>query len=186
MADAQEATPTRKSKVEKTPVKMKDGTVVEFNSKQKVVKSILDNSVRFDFNNGETREVAADVGGPAIQTRFTLHGISQKFGDEGAGAESTDDFLYDFDSLYDRISKGEWTEKREGGVGGISVLAKALVEATGKEADAIREFLKPLSPAEKIALRNSAQLKPIVERLEAEKAKQSNVDVTALMAKIAG
>lgn len=185
MAEANSTEATPKSKVVKIPVHMKDGSTVEFNQKQKVVKTLLKDSVRFDFNNGESREVAAAVGGPEIQTRFTLHGISQKFGDEGAGAESTDDFLYDFDSLYDRIAKGEWSEKREGGVGGISVLAKALVEVTGKEPEAIREFLKALSPAEKIALRASSPIKEVVTRLEAEKASKSNVDVSALMAKLA-
>ena len=189
MADEQSTTgqeaATPKKKVVKIPVQMKDGSTVEFNQKQKVVKTVGDSSVRFDFSNGETREVTADLGG--LTSRFALHGISQKFGDEGAGVESVDDILYGFDELYDRLSKGEWTEKREGGgLGGISILAKALVEVTGKTAEDVRAFLKGLSPAEKIAMRQAPELKPTIDRLEAEKSQDSKVDVGALLARISG
>jgi hypothetical protein len=52
-----------------------------------------------------------------------------------------------------------------------SVVAKALVEATGKSPQQVKEFLKTKTWAQKIALRNSPELRPIIERLEAEKAR---------------
>ena len=68
---------------------------------------------------------------------------------------------------------------------GTSVLARALIEVTGKSAEKVREYLKGKTQAEKVALRNSAKIKPVVERIEAEKAaKGSKVDTDALLAEL--
>ena len=87
------------------------------------------------------------------------------------------------DELIDRLNKGEWSTKREGSpFTGASVLLRALCEAYGRTPEQVKEFLKDKTPAEKMAFRNSAKVKPIVERLEAEKAsKGSKVDAEALL-----
>lgn len=194
--EGQQAPATRsKKQVVKLPIKMKDGRIVEFNEKQKVIKTWVNGggaevkedekpaAVMFDFSSGESRIVELNHGG--LTAQYAAHGISQKFGDEGAGAETVDDFIYDFDELYDRTSKGEWRTTREGtGFGGISILAKALVEYSKQPIEAIREYLRGLSPQEKIGLRSDGSLKPLVDRLEAEKVKASPVDTKALLAKL--
>ena len=90
------------------------------------------------------------------------------------------------DELIDRLYNGEWGIKREAnGMAGTSVLARALVELTGKTRDQIKTFLAGKTQAEKVALRNSAKVKPIVERLESEKAsKGSKVDTDALLGEL--
>ena len=174
-------------KTEVETITMDDGRIVEFPGKRKLLKeSIIDDNagtvqIRLDFRNGETRLFTIpDV----LMLKFAAHGAEQKLGDEIAGIKGDDlgDAVLAVDNLMDRLSAGEWSVKRESnGMAGTSVLIRALVEHTGKDVEAIKEFLKPKSQAEKIALRNNPKIKPIVERLEGEKASKSNVDTEALL-----
>lgn len=165
-------------------VEMEDGRVVEFAGKRKMLKqAILENeevAVRLDFRNGQTRLFTV----PGLMLdRFAVHGAEQKLGDEIAGLDDVDDCVMAVDELIDRLYSGEWGIRREGsGMAGTSVLARALCELTGKDAATIKTFLATKSQGEKVALRNSAKVKPIVERLESEKAsKGSKVDTDALL-----
>jgi len=168
---------TVKSKVEKIVevVTMQDGRTVEFVGKRKMLKESFPETgtVRLDFRNGETRS-------------FVIPGAEQKLGDETAGVDDVDDMVLAVDDLIGRLNKLEWSVKREGGgFGGTSVLLRALVEFSGRTAEQVKEFLAGKSQAEKMALRNSAKLKPIVDRLEAEKAsKGAKVDTDALLSSL--
>jgi len=165
-------------------VTMDDKSLVEFAGKRKLLKtSTIDEangtvSVRLDFRNGEFRVFTLPQ---ALILRFAAHGAEQKLGDEVAGLKDKDgkpaeveDMVFAIDSLMDRLEKGEWNVKRSSdGMAGTSILARALVEHSGKPLEVIRDYLKGKTHAEKIALRNSAKVKPIVDRLEAEKAERS-------------
>lgn len=182
MADAD-----TKSKVEKIDVTMTDGRTVQFNKKQKLVKtSELDDngnfvSLRLDFVNGETRIFTPP---PSLLGRFAAHGAEQKLGDAIAGENEIDDAVLSVDDLIGRLNNGEWTQTRAGGsFAGTSILLRALVEASGKTNEEIKAFLEGKTQAEKMALRRSDKIRPIVERLEADKAKntKSSVDTDALL-----
>jgi len=168
-------------------VKMQDGRTVEFVGKRKLLKDDLPGAngaapaIRLDFRNGETRTFSIP---DTLLERFAMHGAAQKLGDETAGVDDVDDMVIGVDELIARLEKGEWTTRREGsGVAGTSILLRALVELSGKPADAIKAFLTGKSQAEKLALRNSPRLKPIVDKLEAEKvSKASKIDTDALLA----
>lgn len=177
-----------KSKAEVEKVTMLDGTqrVVEFSGKRKMIKeSSFPESelpvIRLDFRNGEVRSFSIP---PELLHRFAAHGAEQKLGDETAGEQDVDDMVLAIDELITRLNKLEWSVKREGGgMAGTSVLIKALMEKSGKSLDQVKAFLSGKTPADKMALRNSAQLKPIVERLEAEKvSKAAKVDTDQLLA----
>jgi hypothetical protein len=86
-----------------------------------------------------------------------------------------------------RLKKGEWQKEREkSGMAGTSVLIRALVESSGKPVETVKAFLADKTHAEKIALRNNPKIKPIVDRIEAEKANKSgSVDSDALLEGIA-
>lgn len=168
-------------------VTMEDGRIVEFAGKRKVLKqSITENSevqVRLDFRNGQTRLFTI----PGLMLdRFAAHGAEQKLGDEMAGLDDIDDCVLAVDELIDRLYGGEWSLKREGsGMAGTSILARALCEQSGKDSATIKAFLSKKTQAEKIALRNSPKIKPIVERLEAEKvSKGAKVDTDALLSEL--
>lgn len=157
-------------------VKMDDGREVDFVGKRKVQKTPIETldgkpAVRLDFINGEVRIFVLP---DSLMQKFATHGAEQKLGDELAGVEDVEDCVIAIDSLMDRLSEGKWTATRESsGMAGTSILAKALVEHSGKPADTIRAFLATKSQAEKIALRGNSSIRPIVERLEAEKAARS-------------
>lgn len=164
-------------------VTMNDGRIVDFAGKRKMLKSSAGNQVRFDFRNGETRLFTI----PADMTlKFATHGAEQKIGDEAAGLDDVDDIVLAVDELIDRLYAGEWGIKREAnGMAGTSVLAKALCELTGKSREQIKDFLGKKTQAEKVALRNSAKVKPIIERIESEKAsKGTKVDTDALLGEL--
>lgn len=171
-----------------TTVTMLNGDVIDFPGKRRMLKStsIGDDgsiSLRMDFINGETRHFTVPT---SLLAKFAAHGAEQKFGDETAGLTEIDDCVLAIDDLIDRLGKGEWNIKREaGGLAGTSVLAKALIEHTGKTPEEIKQFLSTKTQAEKQALRANAKIKPIVERIEAEKAsKKGGVDTDAMLGEL--
>ena len=171
-------------------VTLTDGRIVDFAGKRKLLKESSVNadgkvSVRLDFRNGETRMFTIP---DALLNKFAAHGAEQKLGDETAGLTDTEDCVLAVDELIDRLYNGEWSIKREAnGMAGTSVLVRALVEHTGKTVEQIKQFLSGKSQAEKVALRNNPKIKPIVERIEAEKAsKKANVDTDAMLGELEG
>ena len=183
------------SKKEEAAVKtvnMDDGTIVEFAGKRKMLKtSTVDEAAgtvktRLDFVNGEVRFFSIPQ---SLLLKFAAHGAEQKLGDEIAGVDDVEDCILAVDSLLDRLHKGEWSQKRDNnGLSGTSILARALAESSKKPMEQIRAFLGKLSQAEKMALRNNPSIKPIVDRLEAEKqsAKKVQVDTEALLQGLTG
>lgn len=184
-----EAAEPQKAKAAPEKVTMSDSRVVEFVGKRKLLKESFlkdDGSVdfiRLDFRNGETRRFVIPE---ALLGRFAAHGAEQKLGDEVAGTEDVDDMVLEIDDLISRLEKGEWNVKREGGgMAGTSVLIKALMQHANRTLEQVQTFLKGKTPAEKMALRNSPKIKPIVEQLEAEKlAKSAKVDTDALLGQL--
>lgn len=177
-------------------VKMADGRTVEFAGKRRLLKESLETpegevQVRLDFRNGETRLFTIPDG---LMAKFAAHGAEQKLGDEIAGLKGAnggeadiEDAVLAIDELIDRLYNNEWSIKRESnGMAGTSVLMRALVEHTGKSAEAIKAFLSGKSQAEKVALRNNPRIKPIVERIEAEKAAKatSKVDTDSMLSEL--
>ena len=179
-----------KKEVEYTTVTMDDGRIVEFPGTRRLQKESIEGpngelQVRLDFVNGETRLFTLP---DALLAKFALHGAEQKLGDEISGLTDIDDCVLAIDELTDRLAKGDWSIRRESsGLAGASVLARALVELTGKPASQVKDDLKALSQAEKNALREHPKLKPIIERLEVNKTrKPSSVDVNSVLSKFTG
>lgn len=184
-----EATTAKKSTAEKIPVTMEDGSVIEFNKKQKLVKTanIADDgtiTVRLNFTNGRIVNFTMPT---SLLLKFAAHGAEQKLGDAIAGETDVNDAVLAVEDLVKRLEAGDWTAKREAGAfAGASILIQALVEASGKTVEEIKAYLAPKTQAEKLALRKSAQLKPIIDCLEAEKAKtsKSTVDTDSLLGEL--
>lgn len=174
---------------EKTKITMTDGREVGFGKRQKLEKTVevngKDVSVRLDFVNGQTRLFEVPK---TMFTQFVGHGASQKLGDVIAGEDDIDDAVLAVDDLIARLNAGEWTVPRaKGGFSGSSVLLRALVEVSGKTQEEIVAYLATKTQAEKLALRRNDKIRPTVERIEAEKAKNttSKVDTDALLAELA-
>lgn len=177
-------------KAEVTTVKMEDGRSVDFAGKREMLKeSFVDANgkigVRLDFRNGKTLTYVIPE---SLVAKFAAHGAEQKLGDETAGLKDVDDKVLAVEQLMARLTGPEgWNVARDSsGLAGTSVLARALVEHTGKSMEQIKEFLSTKSQAEKVALRGNPKIKPIIDRIEAEKAsKGPKVDTDALLGEIA-
>lgn len=170
-------------------VAMEDGRSVDFVGKKQILKSydVKDGQVvaRFDLRNGKSVGITVPA---ELLNQAAGHGIVQKGGDSAAGAKNLDDAFEAILQVKENVEKGDWNARVEGsGFSGVSVLAKALVEHSkgAKSIEQIREWLKTKSQGDKVALRNSASLRPIIERLEAEKAsKGAKVDAEALLGEL--
>jgi hypothetical protein len=180
---------TQRTETQYTTVTMDDGRIVEFPGKRRMQKESIETpdgnlQVRLDFVNGETRLFTLPEN---MLEKFALHGAEQKLGDEISGLDDVEDAIIAIDDLMDRLASGEWSIRRESsGIAGSSVLARALVELTGKSPLDVRAQLKALSQAEKVAMREHPKLKPIIEQLEtAKKKKGPAIDTDALMGKFA-
>lgn len=186
-----EGTTTTKAKPEVTTVEMKDGRKVDFTGKRDMLKESFEHegriAVRIDFRNGETITYTLP---DSLVLKFAAHGAEQKLGDETAGLKDIDDKVLAVKELAERLTGPDgWNVKREAnGLAGTSVLARALAEVKGVDIERVKDFLKSKSQAEKIALRNNPAIKPVVERIEAEKANKdgANIDTNALLASLDG
>lgn len=177
-----------KKKTEYIKVKMSDDREVDFPKETKAKKELLQDEagnftgVRFDFSNGTTKTVLlANLGG--LTARLAVHGLSQKLGDSYASEKDVADAVLAFEDTHDTLAKGEWSEGREGGFGGQSVLLQACMEQFKQTAEQIKTVLKTMTPKEKQQLRQADGIREIIQRLETEKAKANPVDIAALQAK---
>jgi len=175
---------------EKIPVTLTDGRIAYFGKRQKLVKTTtIDEdsgtiTTTLDFLNGETRTFTAPA---SLILKFAAHGVEQKLGDAIAGETETADAVLAVEDLMARLANGDWTAPRKvGEFAGTSILIQALVEASGKTVAEIKDFLAPKTHAEKLALRRSDKLRPIIERLEAAKAvnSKSTVDTDSLLGEL--
>jgi hypothetical protein len=170
-------------------VRMTDGTIKDFPGKTRCMTDTYEQDgqlyVRLDFRNGETRIFR--MRGDMI-ARFALHGAKQKLTDEMAGVKELDDAILAVEDLVERLDNGEWKMTRASGesLAGTSVLARAMVEFTGKAMTEIKAYLKTKTQAEKMALRNNPRIKPIVDRIEAEKVNKASegVDTDAMLSEL--
>lgn len=202
MAQASEKSEVRK-------IAMKDGREVEFAGKRKMLKdTVIEGEVvkvRFDFDSGDVLWVTVPS---HLVLRAAGHGFEQKLGDSVAGmkdeetkeAASSEDMYLAIEELASRLTEANstWNVNREGtGIGGQSILLRALIEHSGLDAEKVKAFLSKCTPAQKMAMRIDQSAKKIgkngltvpqtVEKLEAEKkAKAPKIDTDALMAEALG
>lgn len=177
-------------------VVMTDGREVEFAGKRRLLKTAeisedgFDVSIRLDFVNGETRTLSLSANKPLF-AKFAAHGMLQKLGDEVAGLDDVDDMVIAEEDLIARLEGGEWGAERTRGesnaMAGLSVLAKALVQVSGKTAEEVKSYLKTKTNTEKLALRANPTISPIIAELEAkkkQKPKENVVDTDALLSEL--
>ena len=181
---------TKASKTIVTTIEMEDGKVVAFPGKRKLQVSakVADSGelhIREDFLNGRVLQVVVPS---SLLVKFLEFGASQKCRDIIAGEDDLDSAILDSEEFFKLLEAGKWSEERAKGTGGSSApLHKAIMEVTGKNADEVKVFLAALTQTQKLALRRDAQIKQIIERLEAaKKAKQPAVDTALLLAGLMG
>jgi hypothetical protein len=193
MTEPVEVGTAAKAKREVKTVVMSDGREVEFAGKRRLLKTAeisedgFDVTIRLDFSNGETRSFSLAANKPLF-AKFASHGMMQKLGDEVAGLDDVDDMVLAEEDLIARLEGGEWGAERARGEGnalaGLSVLAKALVQVSGKTAEQVKAYLKSKNNSEKLALRANPTIAPVIAELEAKKKvkpKENAVDTESLL-----
>lgn len=174
------------NETEYTSVAMEDGTELKFPMKRNVLKdTVIDGdsvTLTMKFKNGAVRSFVMNS---ALLMTFAAHGMESKYGDEMAGLKDIEDMVLAVEDLHKRLETGAWGVKRESnGMAGTSVLARALVEHSGKPIEVIKDFLAKKDNAQKLALRTHPDLAPIIARIEAErggKKAKSTIDAGALL-----
>ena len=166
------------AKTESRKITMNDGRVVEFGEKQRMDKSygVTPDGlvfVQIDFDNNETISMEVD---PASKLGHDAmgHGLSQKLGDGGAGAENTADAFEAILEIAARLARGEWRKTSEAGAGGTakgsSELIEALMAVTNRTKEVAREMLSKLDAADKRALRITPAISAAIKVIQAGRA----------------
>ena len=140
------------------------------------------------FANGERIDVEADQLSTEICRAAMMHGLKQKLCDAAAmsrnpetGRPATVEEKYAaVKEVYDRLLKGEWNAKREGGgnTGGLLYRALCILYPT-KTPEDLKTWLAAKKRAELDALRNSERIAAIIATLKPTK---GEIDADALLA----
>ena len=196
-----------KAKTEYVTVKMNDGREVQFPTKRKITREVLETDgkvvgMRFNYVNGESRSLHLhDLHADTVH-QLAVHGISQKVGDEASsGTSDIDDIVLSHENMIERLKKGEFYAERSAGdsFAGAASVVQALCEVTGKGVEEIKGFLNRKLESLQAAAPEGTKVsrhdlyasfkKPgtktgeIIERIEKEKrAKEAKFDADELVA----
>lgn len=195
-----------KAKTEYTAVTMTDGRVVQFPGNRQADKTVTIEdgvvSVRIDFRNGKTVSLSSNEVSDETKQMSMGHGMSQKIGDEYSGEKDPEDMFLAAEDMVKRLKAGEWTVPRQTGDSfqGAGIVIKAIMEASGKDAEYVKNFLngkleKAKAAGEKLSRKDlydgfknpNSRTGAIIERLEREaRAKSSKVNADELLTEVGG
>lgn len=116
-----------------------------------------------------------------IKGFMVFHGSKQKIGDEYADLDTVEDCMEAAREMDDRLADGKWFADKQA-FKGVSIVMRAIMMAYSVSEEEARNFLKPLSAQEKAALKASAELKPFVDQIEAERGK--GIDTKSILSKL--
>lgn len=169
---ATEAKPVKKVS-EVKEVTLQDGRKVEFVGRRKLIKTTTANEdgsfdLELIFLNGESRVINIT---PEHFLQYAMHGASQKLGDTFNAEDDLEDAIQATDEMILRLQRGEWLAERVKGEGkGGSMLVTALCEVYGLAKEKVQTFLLDKSISDKRALMASDEVKPVIDRIKAERA----------------
>lgn len=134
-----------------------------------------------EFAHGKRIELRPATLGPDIRETAMFHGLKQKLVDAAAisrdpetGRSATvEDKYRAMVAVYDRLLSGQWNATRGEGssTGSGGLLFAALMRLyPAKGADALREYIGGLTPAQQAALRKNPRVAPVIEEIKAERA----------------
>jgi hypothetical protein len=157
-----------------------------------ITADIFGHTLTLTFSNGQTLELNAMLLAPHIRDNAVLHGLKQKLVDAAAfsrdpetGKSATIADKYNaVKEVFDRITspEGTWNKVREVGAtatGGL--LARALMQMTGKTKEAITDFLDSKTKEEISALKKNPKVAAVIAELQME---SIDVDTDSLLAEL--
>lgn len=219
MSETQAPAKVTKAKPEVTEVTLNDGRVVKFTGKKNLNKEYTSDTKAgtvkavFDFRTGDTLAFETGIDDLEMLLQCAGHGIIQKGGDECSkvkalenGEPDVESMVVAVESVLTRLANtaasldDRWFAATEGGDGfsGASVVIRAIMEATSKDAPFVKAYLEKKLEAGKAEGLTRQKLyqayrKPgsktaaIIARMEQEKlaATTTSVDPDADLAEMA-
>jgi hypothetical protein len=150
-------------------------------------------TVTFSFQDGHAI-TATTIGLDAtIIDRLALHGLKQKLADAmaipcdtvtGKSASLTDK-RQAAEKVWNNLLEGSWGITREGSgepKGGYLFTALVELYQGKKTVEDVQKFLAGCDKKKQAALREDKRVKPIIDRLKAERAKATDIDTDELLA----
>ena len=150
------------------------------------------------FANGGHLRLNAGELAPSIREAAMMHGLKQKLVDAAAigcnpdtGRSATIADKYEaVREVFDRITgpNPTWNKVRGGessGLGGNSLLLRALVRITGKSRDVLTTFLESKTKEERTALRKQSRIAAVILEIQAEEAAKT-VDTDGMLDELLG
>lgn len=144
----------------------------------KKIVNLENKTVTFEVDGNEA-VFELDRCSPEMVIQLALHGASQKGGDSYAGAAAavkdsdmslTDYILTTVQGVIDQLYNDDWTVRVGGAGPRITDLARALAEAYGVSEAEAAEKVGEIDADTKKAVRKHPAIKPILDRLAAERA----------------
>lgn len=135
--------------------------------------------VTLSTNDTDRREFRLDNLSEEIRRRLELHGLTQKLSDATAKEAGTSiaEKWEAIKEVWATLLSGEWSMKREGQG---TMLLRALCEAyPHRTRDDLKTWLDARTNAERTALTRSDRIKPIIDRMIAERS--SDIDTDAML-----
>jgi hypothetical protein len=153
-------------------------TSIAFGVRQMCKKQIVRDSngkpvaVHFLFRNKNILECPLDQLVADMVIELAAHGIKQKVGDEGAKEKVTtpDEFEAQARLMWQRCLDGTAFTRMASGIETGGDLAVALAKWRGKTLAEAQEFVKGLTQGERNKLKVHDEIKPILDRIAAERA----------------
>lgn len=150
----------------------------EITTKQ-ITSTIQDGILTIAFLTGDVITINPRQFSDDVREMAMLHGFKQKLVDAGAlsaGATLSEKYEAIYD-VYQRLLSGEWNKRRESGEPRGGLLFNALCRAyPQRKPEEIREFLSKKSRAEQNAMLNNSRLRPHIDAIRAEMAKNIESD----------
>lgn len=168
-------------KYDEATVRLSTGESLKFGKGKKILKRWLVREdgtpygVEFLARTGDVMQVTLDEF-PAHRDWFAVHGMSQKFGDAYASADSVEECLLALSGIVGQVRGGDWAA--EGG-GAESLLALACAEAFDVSPERARAILKEMSQKERDALKVTEPVKAIYDRMAAARAPKIDTEQLA-------
>lgn len=169
-------------------------TIVNSSKQATVTTSEFRSTLTLTFSSGDVIEIDASKLTPEVQHKAMMHGLKQKLMDAAAIAKNTDNgrsaTVQDkFDAVKevaDRLTvDGAWNKTRTSeGSSNNTLLARALVQMSGKTRAQIDAFLETKTKEEKAALRKTSKVAHIIVALQAEQVANSGIDTDDLLAEL--
>ena len=140
---------------------------------------IFNTTVTVTFANGQDLAVDVSTLTPEIQQQAMLHGIKQKLVDAGALSRNTEtdkpasveDKYKSVEEVHGRLLAGVWhkerTKKADETVASKDLLARALMQMTGKDRAYVDDYLSAKTKEQRAALKKNPRVVSIVAELSA-------------------